>query len=285
MLGDVDRADFADLLRRRRAQLTPGDVGLPPGRRRRTPGLRRDEVAALAAISTDYYTRLEQQRGSHPSVEVLASLARALRLSDDERDHLFHLAGQTPPSRRAVPDHVSPGLLHLLDRLTDCPAMVVDDLGVVLAQNTMSVLIAGDATARRGRDRYPSWRWFCVPDARDHIPDEDWPAISRSQVSDLRATHGRRSSDRDVTQLVADLQRGSAEFAALWAEHTVAVRRADSKRVFHPEVGLLDLLCETLVSRVGSQTVVILYPRPGSDAREKLELLRVIGRQDLSATP
>ena len=150
----MDRAALEDLLRSRRERLTPADTGLPPGSRRRTPGLRRDEVAGLASISTDYYTRLEQQRGSHPSVEVLASLARALRFTDDERDHLFHLVGQAPPSRYAATAHLSPGLLHLLDRLTDCPAMVTDDLGVVLHQNAMSIAVTGDTSARRGRERY-----------------------------------------------------------------------------------------------------------------------------------
>lgn len=278
----MDRAALADLLRSRRERLTPGDIGLPPGVRRRTPGLRRDEVAGLAAISTDYYTRLEQQRGPHPSSEVLASLARALRFTDDERDHLFHLAGQATPSPQVASSHLSPGLLYLLDRLTDCPAMVVDDLGVVLRQNAMSFAVTGDVSSLRERDRYASWRWFCVPGARARIPQEDWDKHSRTHVADLRATHGRRGADPDVAQLVTDLKTTSAEFAHLWDKHDVAVRRADAKRVVHPEVGLLDLLCETLVSAVGGQTVVVLYPRPGSGTREKLDLLRVIGSQDLS---
>jgi transcriptional regulator with XRE-family HTH domain len=278
----MDRAALADLLRTRRERLTPADVGLPPGIRRRTPGLRRDEVAGLASISADYYTRLEQQRGPHPSTEVLTSLARALRFTDDERDHLFHLAGQAPPSPRVASAHISPGLQHLLDRLTDCPAMVVDDLGVVLRQNAMSLAVMGDASVRRGRDRYPAWRWFCVPGSRDRIPPEDWDEHSRTQVAELRATHGRRGTDADVEQLISALNAGSTEFADLWNEHVVAVRRADAKRVDHPEVGLLDLLCETLISAVGGQTIVLLYPRPGTGTREKLELLRVIGLQDLS---
>ena len=181
--------------------------------------------------------------------------------------------------------HLSAGLLHLLDRLTDCPAMVVDDLGVVLRQNAMSLAVTGDASAWRGRDRYAAWRWFCVPGSRARIPVQDWEQHSRTQVADLRATHGRRGTDPDVAQLVADCRAGSAEFAALWDEHAVAVRRADAKRVVHPEVGLLDLLCETLVSAVGGQTVVVLYPRPGTGTREKLDLLRVIGTQDLSVEP
>jgi transcriptional regulator with XRE-family HTH domain len=277
----MDRAALADLLRSRRERLDPADVGLPPGQRRRTPGLRRDEVAALAAISTDYYTRLEQRRGPHPSPAVLTALARALRLTEDERDHLFHLAGQPAPARYSAGPHVSPGVLYLLDRLVDTPAFVVDDLGTALIQNRMSRLVSGDHTTRTGRERNAVWRWFTDPESRARIPEQDWPAHSRSHAADLRATVGRRGGDADVQTLVADLIAGSPEFAALWAEHEVAVRRSDAKRIVHPEVGLLDLLCERLTSDVDGSTLVVLHPRPGTDCRDKLDLLSVIGAQDL----
>jgi transcriptional regulator with XRE-family HTH domain len=262
----------------------PPDVGLPSGSRRRTPGLRRDEVAGLAAISSDYYTRLEQQRGPHPSPAVLAALARALRLTDDERDHLFHLAGQPPPVRQAVSTHVSPGMLHVLDRLTDSPAFVVGDLGETVVQNAMSIAVSGDGLAYRGRDRSFTWRWFTSREARQRFPVEDWQIHSRTHVADLRATYGRRGSDPEVASFVTDLLETSAEFASLWRAHEVAVRRADSKRIIHPEVGLLDLLCETLISGVNGQTLVVLFPRPGTDAREKLDLLRVIGTQQMASS-
>jgi transcriptional regulator with XRE-family HTH domain len=280
----MDRAGLADLLRSRRERLTPADVGLPEGPRRRTPGLRRDEVATLAAISADYYTRLEQQRGPHPSPAVLAALARALRMTDDERDHLFRLGGQPPPARDVVSSHVSPGMLHVLDRLTDTPAFVVGDLGETIVQNPMSVAVSGDGLAYRGRDRSFTWRWFTDPSTRDRFPEEDWPIHSRTHVADVRATYGRRGGDPDVAAFIADLLAASREFAELWARHEVAVRRADAKRIIHPEVGLLDLLCEVLVSGVNGQTLVVLFPRPGTDAREKLDLLRVIGTQDLATS-
>jgi transcriptional regulator with XRE-family HTH domain len=278
----VDRSALADLLRSRRERLSPGEVGLPPGARRRTPGLRRDEVAALAAISTDYYTRLEQQRGPHPSPTVLAALARALRLTEDERDHLFHLAGQPAPARYSTGTHVSPGVLYLLDRLVDIPAMVVDDLGNLLVQNRMSKLVSGDRALDTGRERNGVWRWFISPDGRSRTPEEDWPAHSRSHVADLRATVGRRGNDPDVAAFVQELLAASAEFATLWAEHEVAVRRSDSKRIRHPEVGLLDLLCERLTSDVDGCVLVVLHPRPGTDCRDKLDLLAVIGSQTLA---
>jgi transcriptional regulator with XRE-family HTH domain len=279
----VDRSGLADFLRRRRAQLQPADVGLPPGARRRTPGLRRDEVAMLAAMSSDYYTRLEQSRGPRPSRDVLAALARALRLSDDERDHLFNLAGQVPPPRWASSGHVSPGLMHILDRLTDTPAFVVSDLGETLAQNPMSRVLSGDAMSRSGRGRSFAWSWFLDPRVRSRYPREDWDQHSRTHVADLRATYGRRRGEPDVEALVADLLAHSEEFARRWEAHEVLVRRADSKRIIHPEVGVIDLLCESLTSDVGAQTLVVLYPRPGSEARAQLELVRVIGTQDLAA--
>jgi transcriptional regulator with XRE-family HTH domain len=280
----MDRAGLADFLRRRRERLSPGDVGLPPGVRRRTPGLRRDEVAQLAGMSVDYYTRLEQGRGPHPSAPLLASVARALRLTEDERDHVFHLAGQAPPVRHRSDPHVSPGLLHVLNRLSDTPAFVVSDLGDVLVQNAMSVAVQGDNASLGGLDRNFPWRWFTDPSTRSRFPSEDWARHSRTHVADLRATAARRRGDADVESLVRKLRAASTEFAALWDEHEVAVRRADSKRLIHPEVGVLDFLCETLISGVGDQILVVLYPRPGTDAREKLELARVIGTQDLTAS-
>jgi transcriptional regulator with XRE-family HTH domain len=273
----MDRAELADFLRRRRDRLHPADVGLVEGPRRRTAGLRRDEVAHLAGMSTDYYTRLEQRRGPHPSAPLLASLARALRLTDDERDHLFYLAGQTPPARPSTLSHPSPGLLYLLDRLTDAPAFIVSDIGETLVQNRMSVLVSGDNVGRNH-----TWLWFAQPSGRVRFPPEDWAQLSRTHVADLRATAARRRGDRDVETMVAQLRALSPEFAQLWDEHDVAVRRADTKRMIHAEVGVIDFLCETFTTGVGAQTLVVLFPQPGTDARDKLDLLRVVGLQDLT---
>lgn len=281
----MDRGQLADFLRRRRERLAPAEVGLPAGVRRRTPGLRREEVAQLAGMSTDYLARLEQSRGPQPSTQVLAALARALRLTDDERDHLYHLAGRTPPASHRPHAHVSPGLLHVLDHLTDSAAFVVSDLGETLVQNAVAIALAGGETHPDGLDRYGIWRWFTDPATRARFPEEDWPAHSRTQVADLRATAARRHGDPDVVELVDALTAASDEFTALWAEHEVAVRRADRKRIIHPEVGVLDLLCEVLVGAGGDQFLVVLFARPGTDAREKLDLLRIVGTQDLAAAP
>lgn len=241
-------------------------------------------MAALASISTDYYARLEQRRGPHPSVGVLSALARALRMTEDERDHLFHLADQAPPARHSTGAHVSPGVLYLLDRLDDTPAFVVDDLSRVVLQNRMSKLVSGDQESLVGHERSHTWRWFTDEASRSRVPEQDWDSHSRIHVADLRATVGRRGDDPEVVELVTDLLRASPEFADLWAEHEVAVRRSDEKRMLHPEVGLLDLLCEHLTSGVDGSTLVLLHPRPGTDCREKLDLLAVLGTQDLTTT-
>jgi transcriptional regulator with XRE-family HTH domain len=283
--GVVDRDQLADFLRRRRERLTPAEVGLSVGLRRRTPGLRREEVAQLAAMSTDYLARLEQTRGPQPSTQVLAALARALRLTNDERDHLYYLAGRTPPAFHRSNAHVSPGLLHILDHLTDSAAFVVSDLGETLVQNPVAIALNGDDSHRQGLDRYPIWRLFTDPATRAAFPEEDWPTHSRTHVADLRATAARRHGDTDVVDLVERLTAASDEFTTLWTEHEVAVRRADRKRIIHPEVGVLDLLCEVLVGAHGDQFLVVLFARPGTDARDKLDLLRVIGTQDLTTAP
>lgn len=247
--------------------------------RRRTPGLRRDEVAALANISTDYYARLEQCRGANPSEAIVAALARALRCDLDQRDHLYHLAGFPAPPRRHG-GHIRPGLLSLMDRLTDVPVCIVSDLGEVLRQNTLADLALGAAEQRPGHGRNIVWKWFTEPSLRGCFPEEDWPRHSLAHVKDLRATHSRRSGDADVSQLVAALLRASPEFRVLWERHEVANHDFDQKRLLHPTVGILHLNCEVLLTPEADTRVLAFFPVEGTDTREKLELLRVIGTQD-----
>ncbi|MEU6171931.1 helix-turn-helix transcriptional regulator [Streptantibioticus parmotrematis] len=281
---DLDRAELADFLRRSRERLAPADVGLSGGPRRRTPGLRREEVARLADMSVDYYTRLEQARGPYPSRQILGSLARGLRLTDDERDHLFHLAGQEPPRDRRTADHVRPGLLLILDRLDDTPAMVVSDTGDVLAQNAMSVALSGDAASRPPHQRNLLVRLFTDPAALDAVPPEDRADHVRAHVANLRAVAAARPDDPRVTALVRRLRERSPEFVAVWDEHEVAVRRRATKRFVHPVVGLLELDCEVLLSDDHAQRLVVLTARPGSESHERLRLLRVVGLQDFATS-
>ncbi|MQY12520.1 hypothetical protein SRB5_26550 [Streptomyces sp. RB5] len=278
----MDRSDLADFLRRSRARLSPSDVGLPAGARRRTPGLRREEVAQLAGMSADYYTRLEQARGPRPSRQMLGALARSLRLTDDERDHLFHLAGEEAPNSHAPTAHVRPGLLLILDRLTDNPAQVVSDRGDILAQNTLAKALAGDASARPPAERNTVWRFFTHPTARELFPPEDRENAARVAVADLRAVFAKRPDDKALADLVRRLRRVSPEFAALWKRHDVAVRRSGTKRFVHPVVGLLSLDCEVLLSPEHDQRLIVYSARPGTEAYERLELLRVVGLQDLT---
>ncbi|MEV4321944.1 helix-turn-helix transcriptional regulator [Microbispora rosea] len=277
----MDRTELADFLRHCRARVAPADVGLSHGARRRTPGLRREEVAQLAGMSTDHYTRLEQARGSHPSRQMLAAVARALRLTGDERDHLFHLAGEEPPRDRPATEHVRPGLLLILDRLIDTPAQVVNDRGDVLAQNSMDKALHGDASARPEAERNVIWRYFTDPSARELFPVEDRDHAARTAVADLRATSARRPDDARLAELVRRLRARSEEFSALWNAHDVAVRRADVKRFQHPVVGLLELDCEVMLSPEHDQRLVVYTARPGSESHERLELLRVVGLQDM----
>ncbi|MEV3860170.1 helix-turn-helix transcriptional regulator [Streptomyces sp. NPDC050095] len=277
----MNRAELADFLRRARTRLAPSDVGLTAGPRRRTPGLRREEVAQLAGMSVDYYARLEQSRGARPSRQMLTALARALRLTDAERDHLFHLAGEEPPRPGAFSGHVRPGLLLILDRLHDLPASVLSDWGQVLAQNTMSVALTGDhAGANMIR------RWFTVPGARELFPPEFHEAHARSHVAGLRAVAAARPDDPGPAALVAELRAASREFEELWQSHEVTVHRPSPKRFLHPVVGVLDLDCEVLLGdgNGAGQLLVVHSARPGTDTYERLELLRVIGLQDLSPT-
>jgi transcriptional regulator with XRE-family HTH domain len=171
----MDRDGLADFLRSRRQALTPGDVGLTAGPRRRAPGLRREEVAQLTGMSVDYYTRLEQRRGPQPSVAMLSALVRTLRLGLDERDHLFRLVGHAAPERTGGSTYVRPALIHVLDQLDDCAAFVCSDLEVVLAQNRLSLLLMGDYRPfGPGIEASVAWKWFTEPAASSIYPREEW---------------------------------------------------------------------------------------------------------------
>lgn len=272
----IDRLALANFLRRRRAQLRPSDVGLPPGTRRRTPGLRRDEVAQLAGMSNDYYTRLEQARGANPSEVIVASLARTLRCDDDARDHLFRLAGFVPPAR---PNRrrIRPGVMSLVEHLGDVPACIATDLHEILWLNDLAETVLGmDLDRHTGLARNYTWRLFTDATVRGRFAADDWPRFAAVQVSDLRAAYARNTGGGDTAyadQLVADLLARSAEFRELWDRHEVAIRYTESKRMFHPVVGDLPLTCEIITPEPGLK-VIAYFPTERTDAREKLDILR-----------
>ncbi|GAB3803225.1 helix-turn-helix transcriptional regulator [Humibacter antri] len=275
----MDAAALAEFLRRRRGELTPGDVGLPLGPRRRTPGLRREEVAQLAAMSVDYYTRLEQHRGPQPSEQILASLTRALRLSRDERDYLYRLSGHGIPDQISTGARVAPALLRVLDRLDDSPALVISAVGETLAQNRMADALFGDRSALTGWERSDVFRWFAHPETERMLyPADDRDRQSRALVANLRAAYGAMGTRSRAGELVRELQRMSDEFAELWDRHEVAKRFEDRKVLVHPEVGAIELDCQVLFTEDQGQALLVLTAS-GAEAEEKLRLLSVLGTQ------
>ncbi|MGK8488423.1 helix-turn-helix transcriptional regulator [Nocardia asiatica] len=277
----IDRTGLAEFLRRRRELLLPEDVGLPRGQRRRTSGLRREEVAVLCHISTDYYSRLERERGPQPSTQMTASIAQGLRLSLDERDHLFRLAGHNPPARGATSEHISPGLLRVLDRLDDTPAEIVTELGETLRQTNVGVALTGDTTRYTGPARSIGYRWFTDPAARQLYAPEDHQFLTRMFAAGLRQVRTLRGPDSRAAQFVRLLLAGSEEFRQVWNDHEVGIRPDDVKRFVHPEVGALELNCQSLLDPDQSHRLLVYTAHPGSESYEKLRLLSVIGAQTI----
>jgi transcriptional regulator with XRE-family HTH domain len=279
----VNLGELGAFLRSRRDRIRPADVGLTAGPRRRVPGLRRDEVAQLAGASVEYYIELERGAGSQPSEQMLAALSRALRLTIDERNHVYHLAGRPVPVQGGPASHVHPGMSDLLDRLTTTPAQVITDLHVTLVQNPLAQALLGDQRVHRGPAASFIHRWFLDPRARELYPAEDHPIQSRAFVADLRAAVARRAArDEEATALVAALRNGSPEFVRYWAEHDVAFRRDDRKRIVHPALGLLEVNCLNLFSEDGRQRLLWFTPAVGTDSAGRLELLATVGRQELA---
>ncbi|KQQ00034.1 MULTISPECIES: helix-turn-helix transcriptional regulator [unclassified Rathayibacter] len=273
----IDRDGLATFLRRRREALQPEDVGLTRGPRRRTTGLRREEAAALCHMSTDYYARLERGTGPQPSEQMIASIAQGLHLSLGERDHVFRLAGHTPPARGVAGDHIAPGLLRILDRLHDTPAEIITELGETLRQSPLGATLLGDATLRTGPSRSIGYRWFTDPAAREAYPEEDRAQLSRVFVAGLREIATLRGPGSRAAALVDLVASQSGEFRALWAEHEVGLRPPATKRFQHPSVGLLELECQTLLDPEQSHRLLVYTAVPGSESAEKLELLAVVG--------
>ena len=280
----MDREQLADFLRHRCEALQPEDVGLPRGARRRTGGLRREEVAALIGMSTDYYSRIEQQRGPRPSEEMLVAMARGLRLSLDERDHLFRLAGHHAPARALRSQHVDPGIMRVLDRLQDIPAQVVSGLGETLLQTPPAVALLGAETGFKGWDRSSHFRWFTRPESRHIYPEEDHPLHSRLFCSDLRTQYSRLGPKSRAADLVAQLMQQSTEFAALWDQHEIGLQRSQQKRIVTAELGVIEVFCQMLFDAGQSQALLIFTATPGTESHEKLQLLSVLGGQQFATS-
>ncbi len=260
-------------------------MGLTSGPRRRVAGLRREEVANLSAMSADYYARLEQRRGPQPSEQMLAAIARGLRLTLDERDHLFRLAGHTAPTRVLRSEHVGPALMRVLDRLDDTPAQVVSDLAETLVQNRLAAALLGDQTRFDDAARSAVYRWFTDPDERRLYPEADHDYQGRVQVSNLRAALSRGGPDSRAATIVGRLRDESPEFVRLWNRHEVAVRIEDHKTIVHPDLGDIELDCQILFTQNQAQWLLVFTAPPGTEGYEKLQLLSAIGTQRLSPDP
>jgi transcriptional regulator with XRE-family HTH domain len=263
-MASMNRDDLATFLRARRGRLRPADVGLPDGGRRRTEGLRRQEVAQLAGMSVDYYIRLEQARGPHPSGQILAALARALLLSADEREYLFRLAGESPPRVARPTREISPGIRNLLDSMPDTPAYVVDAKYDVLAWNQLATQFIGDLAAFPETDRNMIRWMFRLPASAVPWNDEEAVRFARSTVADLRAAYARYPADRGMRELVTELLALSPQFEQLWAAHEVESRQPLMKRFVHPVGGPLEFECQVLHVGQTGQRLIVYCAAPGS---------------------
>jgi transcriptional regulator with XRE-family HTH domain len=278
-----DSSELGKSLRHWRDRVSPAAVGLPANGPRRSPGLRREELALLAGLSEDYVTRLEQGRSTHPSAQVLAALARALQLSADERSYLFRLAGQQPPAGGQICAHLTPGVQRLLRRLDDVPVGVYDAAWNLVAWNQAWAALMGDPSTQRGRDRNLLWRYFSGQQGSRVLRTGQQAADFEAETAaDLRNAAARYPDDDDLHSLIGDLNRVSARFAELWQARAVASHTADRKSIDHPEVGLLTLDCDVFTVQGADLRVIAYTAEPGSGDADKLALLRVIGLQAMS---
>jgi len=278
----VDRSGLASALKIARSRLSPTDVGMPAGLHRRVAGLRREEVAMLAGISVDYLVRLEQGRGPTPSEQVLAALARALRLNDDERDHIFHLAGSSAPRPGFINSIVRSSTQRVLDRMTDLPALVLDAKGDILAWNALAAALLGDFSAWPVGQRNVIWQKFLGTGPRRIAldPDEDERTAIES-VSSLRGVAARYPDDPGVRRLLAELLAGSPRFVEMWTEGRVGERRSSRKTVHHPTVGAITFDCDALHIPESDQQLIVYSTPPDTPEAQALALLRTIGLQDM----
>lgn len=275
--------EFGRTVRRWRDRVEPADVGVPVGRRRRATGLRREELAALAGISADYLTRLEQGRATAPSAQVVEALARALRLATAERDLLFRLAGHAAPGLDVVPSRVTPSIQRLLDRFAHTPVVVYDATWTLVLANAPYDALMGDTTSWRGLERNALWRNLLGPASRVvHTPEEQ-AAHEARLVADLRLTASRYPADRALRRLVATLAELSPRFAALWDSDAPPPPPDPSKQkvIDHPAAGRITLDCDTLVVALDDLRITVYTAEPGTGDAERLALATVLGTQTL----
>ncbi|MBF4163317.1 helix-turn-helix transcriptional regulator [Nocardioides acrostichi] len=275
-------SEFAEALRSWRDRVQPAQVGLPTSPRRRTAGLRREELAALANVSVDYIVRMEQGRATNPSPQMLEALANALRLTSAERDHLFRVAGAAVPSPGVVPRHVSPGVRRIIDRLGDVPLAVFTASHDILLWNELWAAMSGDQTRRTGIERNLVWRHFTEGQRGVEYDDEHAEDFAADLVADLRQAAGRYPDDHELAALVDRLRTTSPDFARRWGSARIASHRASRKTV-HTTVGPITVDCDTLAVPDNDLRIVVYTTVPGTESASRLDLLRVTGLEEVSA--
>lgn len=269
----VDPTDeLAAFLRDRRERLEPGDVGLPPsGRSRRTPGLRREEVAELAGVSVDYVVRLEQARGLRPSADVVDALARALRLAPGERSYLFDLTGRRLPASTKPSTTAAPPLARLVDDLSPLPAMVMNHRFDVLAWNPQMSALILDFGALPPPQRNAMWLCLVHPEIRERYTDRD--RVVREGVAHLRSAWAAHPDDRALADLIATCSAHDDGFARRWAEHDVAAGGRGAKAMRHPGAGEIAVDFEVLVPLQDVDQRVMICRPADEGSRAALERL------------
>ncbi|WP_394771390.1 helix-turn-helix transcriptional regulator [Lacisediminihabitans sp.] len=267
-------SDLGWLLRGWRDRVSPVEAGLPAGGDRRSPGLRREELAMLSSLSVDYIVRLEQGRAKHPSAQVLGALARALRLTDEERDHLFRMGGVAVPTKTMVPRHVTPGVQHIVDRLGEVPVAVFSAGWDTLLVNDLWVTLFGEA-AKLDRGTNLLWHQFMgAPTVVEHTA-EHLAQFRRDLVADVHVASSRYPDDAALASLIARLRASSEDFERLWATAEFSEHRESRKTVNNAVVGPITFDCDVL-SAPGSDLKIVVYTVvPGSADAAKLDLLRV----------
>lgn len=274
-------SEFGQAVRRFRDRVSPDAAGLSAAGQRRAAGLRREELALLAGISMDYVTRLEQGRATHPSGQVVESLARALRLSAAERAHLFALAGLAPPGPDTVPGFISPGVQRLLDRLTQTPVAVYDAAWTLLMANPPYAALMGDPSRLTSNERNAVWLNLLGPPGRVRYTAQARNAFEAALVADLRAAAARYRADQRLQRLIADLQAHSDRFVQLWDSGTIGHYESTRKTIDHPQAGPVSLYCDIHTVADSDLRIMTYTAEPNTEDADHLKLLTVIGTQSL----
>jgi transcriptional regulator with XRE-family HTH domain len=275
--------EFGGTLRRWHDRVAPQAVGVPVGGRRRATGLRREELAAHAGISVDYLTRLEQGRASSPSGQVVEAIARALRLSDAEREHLFRLAGLAAPGLGVVSARITPSVQRLLDRLAHTPVCVHDAAWNLIVANAPYDALMGETSTWRGIERNGVWRNLVGPGSRAVHTAAERAEFEQGLVASLRLTAGRYSTDPALRKLIGELRAASPRFVEFWetSELPDSRERSRHKVIDHPDVGPIALDCDVLIVAGDDVRITVYTAEPGTVDAEKLDLAIVLGTQTL----